>query len=167
MMNEYKRRRIKQNEITCSSRFWAKTKPPEIVEIDVAGPKKGEVIIKLRIPLFVIQMPILYRVQNPEGVFPTVLGSMEGGDCRRSWEKGVTSCKPGDHVIPLYTPECGKVVNSVCQVNEFYVKLSVKRRKGLMPDGTTRFFHIKAKPGFIIIWEPSTFSEYRLFLKSL
>ncbi|MEJ2973869.1 alcohol dehydrogenase catalytic domain-containing protein, partial [Escherichia coli] len=86
---------------------FAPGKPLEIVEIDVAPPKKGEVLIKVTHTGVCHTDAFTLSGDDPEGVFPVVLGH-EGAGVVVEVGEGVTSVKPGDHVIPLYTAECGK-----------------------------------------------------------
>ncbi len=93
---------------------------------------------------------------DPEGVFPAVLGH-EGAGVVVEVGEGVTSVKPGDHVIPLYTAECGECL--FCKSGKLTcVSLFATQGKGLMPDGTTRFSY-KGQPLFHYMG-CSTFSEY-------
>jgi S-(hydroxymethyl)glutathione dehydrogenase / alcohol dehydrogenase len=86
---------------------FAPGKPLEIVEIDVAPPKKGEVLIKVTHTGVCHTDAFTLSGDDPEGVFPVVLGH-EGAGVVVEVGEGVTSVKPGDHVIPLYTAECGE-----------------------------------------------------------
>ena len=95
--------------------------------------------------------------EDPEGVFPCILGH-EGGGIVESVGEGVTSVKVGDHVIPLYTPECGECKFCKSGKTNLCQKIRATQGKGLMPDGTTRF----SKDGQPIYhyMGTSTFSEY-------
>ncbi|HHS1135709.1 TPA: S-(hydroxymethyl)glutathione dehydrogenase/class III alcohol dehydrogenase [Salmonella enterica subsp. enterica] len=131
--------------------------PLKIVEIDVAPPKKGEVLIKITHTGVCHTDAFTLSGDDPEGVFPAVLGH-EGGGVVVEVGEGVTSLKPGDHVIPLYTAECGKC--KFCKSGKTNLCQAVRatQGKGLMPDGTTRFSyngeHVYHYMG------TSTFSEY-------
>ena len=94
---------------------------------------------------------------DPEGVFPTVLGH-EGGGVVVSVGEGVTSVEPGDHVIPLYTPECGKCKFCLSGKTNLCSSIRETQGKGLMPDGTTRFSY-NGEPVYHYMGT-STFSEY-------
>ncbi len=112
--------------------------PLKIVEIDVAPPKKGEVLVKITHTGVCHTDAFTLSGDDPEGVFPAVLGH-EGGGIVVEVGEGVTSLKPGDHVIPLYTAECGEC--KFCKSGKTNLCQAVRatQGKGLMPDGTTRF----------------------------
>ncbi|HET7662970.1 MAG TPA: S-(hydroxymethyl)glutathione dehydrogenase/class III alcohol dehydrogenase [Rhodanobacteraceae bacterium] len=132
-------------------------KPLEIVEIDVAPPKAGEVLVKIHATGVCHTDAFTLSGDDPEGVFPAVLGH-EGGGVVVEVGEGVTSVKPGDHVIPLYTAECGKC--KMCRSGKTNLCSAVRETqgKGLMPDGTTRFSY-QGKPIYHYMGT-STFSEY-------
>jgi Zn-dependent alcohol dehydrogenases, class III len=94
---------------------------------------------------------------DPEGMFPVILGH-EGGGIVEEVGAGVTSVKPGDHVIPLYTPECGECKFCKSGRTNLCQKIRITQGKGLMPDGTSRF-SIKGKP-ILHYMGTSTFSEH-------
>jgi S-(hydroxymethyl)glutathione dehydrogenase/alcohol dehydrogenase len=95
--------------------------------------------------------------EDPEGIFPAILGH-EGGGIVESIGEGVTSVQIGDHVIPLYTPECGECKFCMSGKTNLCQKIRETQGKGLMPDGTTRF-SIKGQPIYHYMGT-STFSEY-------
>ncbi|HWK61317.1 MAG TPA: S-(hydroxymethyl)glutathione dehydrogenase/class III alcohol dehydrogenase [Eoetvoesiella sp.] len=132
-------------------------KPLQIVEIDVEPPRKGEVLVKITHTALCHTDAYTLSGVDPEGVFPAVLGH-EGGGIVVEVGEGVTSVKPGDHVIPLYTAECG--VCKFCKSGKTNLCSSVRatQGKGLMPDGTTRFSY-NGKPIYHYMGT-STFSEY-------
>jgi len=132
-------------------------KPLEIVEIDVAPPKKGEVLVRITHTGVCHTDAFTLSGDDPEGVFPAVLGH-EGAGIVIEVGEGVTSVKPGDHVIPLYTAECGEC--KFCKSGKTNLCSSVRatQGKGLMPDGTTRFSY-KGEPIYHYMGT-STFSEY-------
>ena len=136
---------------------WEAGKPLSIEEIDVEGPKAGEVLV--RIVATGVCHTDLFTLSgaDPEGAFPVILGH-EGGGIVEEVGEGVTSLKPGDHVIPLYTPECGEC--SFCRSGKTNLcqKIRVTQGKGLMPDGTSRF-SMGGKP-LLHYMGTSTFSEY-------
>ncbi|SEN33378.1 S-(hydroxymethyl)glutathione dehydrogenase / alcohol dehydrogenase [Luteibacter sp. UNCMF331Sha3.1] len=136
---------------------WEAGKPLSIEEIDVQGPKAGEVLV--RIVATGVCHTDLFTLSgaDPEGAFPVILGH-EGGGIVEEVGEGVTSLKPGDHVIPLYTPECGEC--SFCRSGKTNLcqKIRVTQGKGLMPDGTSRF-SMGGKP-LLHYMGTSTFSEY-------
>jgi S-(hydroxymethyl)glutathione dehydrogenase/alcohol dehydrogenase len=131
--------------------------PLEIVEIDVAGPEKGEVLVKITDTAVCHTDAYTLSGTDPEGVFPAVLGH-EGGGIVIEVGEGVTSVQPGDHVIPLYTPECGKCEYCTSGKTNLCQAIRETQGKGLMPDGTTRFSY-KGEPIYHYMGT-STFSEY-------
>ena len=132
-------------------------KPLQIVEIDVAPPRAGEVLVKIHATGVCHTDAFTLSGDDPEGVFPAVLGHEGGGEVVEVGE-GVTLVKPGDHVIPLYTAECGQC--KFCKSGKTNLCQAVRatQGKGLMPDGTTRFSY-QGKPIYHYMGT-STFSEY-------
>jgi S-(hydroxymethyl)glutathione dehydrogenase/alcohol dehydrogenase len=131
--------------------------PLKIVEIDVAPPKAGEVLVKITHTGVCHTDAFTLSGDDPEGVFPVVLGH-EGGGIVVEVGEGVTSVKPGDHVIPLYTAECGKCKFCLSGKTNLCSAVRATQGKGLMPDGTTRFSY-EGKPVYHYMGT-STFSEY-------
>ena len=136
---------------------FAAGEPLRIVEIDVAPPKAGEVRIRITHTGVCHTDAFTLSGDDPEGLFPAVLGH-EGAGIVVDVGEGVTSVKPGDHVIPLYTAECGECL--FCKSNKTNLCTAVRatQGKGVMPDGTTRFSH-DGKPLYHYMG-CSTFSEY-------
>ena len=136
---------------------FAAGKPLEIVEIDVAPPKAGEVLVKISHTGVCHTDAFTLSGDDPEGLFPCVLGH-EGAGVVVEVGAGVTSVVPGDHVIPLYTAECGQCL--FCQSGKTNLCTSVRatQGKGLMPDGTSRFSY-HGQPLYHYMG-CSTFSEY-------
>lgn len=132
-------------------------KPLEIVEIDVEPPRKGEVLVKITHTGVCHTDAFTLSGDDPEGVFPVVLGH-EGAGVVVEVGEGVTSVKPGDHVIPLYTAECGECLFCKSGKTNLCVAVRATQGKGLMPDGTTRFSY-NGQPLFHYMG-CSTFSEY-------
>ena len=132
-------------------------KPLEIVELDLEGPKKGEVLVKITHTALCHTDAFTLSGEDPEGVFPAVLGH-EGAGIVVEVGEGVTSVKPGDHVIPLYTAECGECLFCKSGKTNLCVSVRATQGKGVMPDGTTRFSY-KGKPVYHYMG-CSTFSEY-------
>jgi S-(hydroxymethyl)glutathione dehydrogenase/alcohol dehydrogenase len=132
-------------------------KPLEIVEIDVAPPKKGEVLVRITHTGVCHTDAFTLSGDDPEGIFPAVLGH-EGGGIVVELGEGVTSVAVGDHVIPLYTAECREC--KFCKSGKTNLCQAVRatQGKGLMPDGTTRFSY-KGEPIYHYMGT-STFSEY-------
>ncbi len=136
---------------------FAPGKPLEIVELDLEGPKKGEVLIKVTHTGVCHTDAFTLSGDDPEGIFPAVLGH-EGAGIVVEVGEGVTSVKPGDHVIPLYTAECKECLFCKSGKTNLCVSVRATQGKGLMPDGTTRFSY-NGKPVYHYMG-CSTFSEY-------
>lgn len=132
-------------------------KPLEVVEIDVAPPKAGEALVRITHTGVCHTDAFTLSGDDPEGVFPAVLGH-EGAGVVVEVGEGVTSVKPGDHVIPLYTAECRKCKFCLSGKTNLCSAVRATQGKGLMPDGTTRFSY-QGKPLFHYMGT-STFSEY-------
>ncbi|MEN1929800.1 S-(hydroxymethyl)glutathione dehydrogenase/class III alcohol dehydrogenase [Luteimonas sp. MJ250] len=113
-------------------------KPLQIVELDLEGPKQGEVLVKITHTALCHTDAFTLSGEDPEGVFPAVLGH-EGAGIVVEVGEGVTSVKPGDHVIPLYTAECGECLFCRSGKTNLCVAVRATQGKGVMPDGTTRF----------------------------
>ena len=136
---------------------FAKGEPLQIVEIDVAPPQAGEVMVKITHTAVCHTDAYTLSGDDPEGVFPAVLGH-EGGGIVVQVGEGVTSVAVGDHVIPLYTPECRMCKFCLSGKTNLCQKIRATQGKGLMPDGTTRFSY-QGKPLYHYMGT-STFSEY-------
>ncbi|MDT0111508.1 S-(hydroxymethyl)glutathione dehydrogenase/class III alcohol dehydrogenase [Listeria booriae] len=136
---------------------FAPGKPLEIVEIDVEAPKKGEVLVKITDTAVCHTDAYTLSGDDPEGVFPAVLGH-EGGGIVIEVGEGVTSVAVGDHVIPLYTAECGECEYCTSGKTNLCQAVRETQGKGLMPDGTTRFSY-NGEPIYHYMGT-STFSEY-------
>jgi S-(hydroxymethyl)glutathione dehydrogenase/alcohol dehydrogenase len=115
-----------------------KAKPLEIVELDLEGPKQGEVLVEIKATGICHTDEFTLSGADPEGLFPTILGH-EGAGVVVEVGKGVTSVKAGDHVIPLYTPECRECEYCLNPKTNLCQKIRATQGKGLMPDGTSRF----------------------------
>ena len=136
---------------------WAAGQPLSIEQVDVAGPKAGEVLVRIVATGVCHTDAFTLSGDDPEGQFPVILGH-EGGGIVEEVGKGVTSLKPGDHVIPLYTPECGQCKFCKSGKTNLCQKIRVTQGKGLMPDGTSRFS--KNDKPILHYMGTSTFSEY-------
>ncbi|GAE51709.1 S-(hydroxymethyl)glutathione dehydrogenase/class III alcohol dehydrogenase [Xanthomonas arboricola] len=132
-------------------------KPLEIVEIDVAPPQAGEVLVRITHTGVCHTDAFTLSGDDPEGIFPSVLGH-EGGGIVEQVGEGVTSVKVGDHVIPLYTAECRKCKFCLSGKTNLCQAVRATQGKGLMPDGTTRFSY-NGEPIYHYMG-CSTFSEY-------
>ena len=113
-------------------------KPLEIVELDLEGPKAGEVLVEIMATGICHTDAYTLDGLDSEGIFPSVLGH-EGAGIVREVGAGVTSVKPGDHVIPLYTPECRQCKSCLSGKTNLCTAIRATQGKGLMPDGTSRF----------------------------
>ncbi|MFA3789946.1 S-(hydroxymethyl)glutathione dehydrogenase/class III alcohol dehydrogenase [Aliiglaciecola sp. SL4] len=136
---------------------WAANQPLSIEEVDVMLPRKGEVLIKIIASGVCHTDAFTLSGDDPEGIFPAILGH-EGGGIVEQVGEGVASVEVGDHVIPLYTPECGECKFCLSGKTNLCQKIRETQGKGLMPDGTTRFYK-DGKPIFHYMG-CSTFSEY-------
>jgi len=136
---------------------WKANTPLVIEEIDLQGPQHGEVLVRMVATGVCHTDLFTLSGDDPEGIFPTILGH-EGGGIVEEIGTGVTTLKVGDHVIPLYTPECGVCKFCLSGKTNLCQAIRATQGKGLMPDGTTRF----SKNGTPIFhyMGTSTFSEY-------
>ncbi len=136
---------------------WEAGKPLAIEEIDIAGPKAGEVLVRIVATGVCHTDAFTLSGDDPEGIFPSVLGH-EGGGIVEEVGPGVTSVKVGDHVIPLYTAECRTCKFCASGKTNLCQAVRATQGKGLMPDSTSRF----SKGGKTIYhyMGTSTFSEY-------
>lgn len=136
---------------------WEAGKPLTIEEVDLQGPKAGEVMVKLAATGVCHTDAFTLSGADPEGVFPCIMGH-EGAGVVVEVGAGVTSVAVGDHVIPLYTPECGKCKFCLSGKTNLCQAIRATQGKGLMPDGTSRFSQ-NGKTIFHYMGT-STFSEY-------
>ncbi len=112
--------------------------PLDIVEVDLQGPQAGEVLVELKATGVCHTDAFTLSGDDPEGAFPVILGH-EGAGIVREVGPGVTSVKPGDHVIPLYTPECRECQFCLHPKTNLCQAIRTTQGQGLMPDGTSRF----------------------------
>jgi len=136
---------------------WAPGQPLRIEQVDLMPPQKGEVLVRIVATGVCHTDAYTLSGKDPEGRFPTILGH-EGGGIVEALGEGVTSVAVGDHVIPLYTPECGECKFCKSGKTNLCQAIRATQGQGLMPDGTTRF----SKDGKSIYhyMGTSTFSEY-------
>ncbi len=136
---------------------WEPKAPLVIEEVDLEAPKRGEVLVKIVATGVCHTDAFTLSGEDSEGLFPVILGH-EGGGIVEEVGEGVTTLKKGDHVIPLYTPECKECKFCLSGKTNLCVKIRATQGKGLMPDGTSRF----SKDGKMIhhYMGCSTFAEY-------
>jgi len=113
-------------------------KPLEIVELDLEGPRAGEVLVEIKATGICHTDDYTLSGLDSEGLFPSVLGH-EGAGVVVEIGAGVTSVKPGDHVIPLYTPECRQCKSCLSRKTNLCTAIRATQGRGVMPDGTSRF----------------------------
>jgi S-(hydroxymethyl)glutathione dehydrogenase/alcohol dehydrogenase len=113
-------------------------KPLEIEDVDLDGPKAGEVLVEIKATGICHTDEFTLSGADPEGLFPTILGH-EGAGIVVDVGPGVASLKKGDHVIPLYTPECRQCEYCLSQKTNLCQAIRATQGQGLMPDGTSRF----------------------------
>src|SRR5271163_1321606 len=113
-------------------------RPLEIETVDLEGPRTGEVLVEIKATGICHTDAFTLSGDDPEGLFPAILGH-EGAGIVREVGAGVTSVKPGDHVIPLYTPECRQCEYCLSRKTNLCQAIRVTQGQGMMPDGTSRF----------------------------
>lgn len=131
--------------------------PLSMEMVDLDGPRAGEVLVEIKASGVCHTDAFTLSGDDPEGIFPAILGH-EGAGVVVEVGSGVTSVKPGDHVIPLYTPECRQCEYCLSQKTNLCQAIRATQGKGLMPDGTSRF-SIGGKPVFHYMGT-STFANY-------
>lgn len=136
---------------------WVPGQPLNIEEVDLMPPQKGEVLVRIVATGVCHTDAFTLSGKDPEGRFPVILGH-EGGGVVEALGAGVTSVDVGDHVIPLYTPECRECKFCKSGKTNLCQAIRATQGQGLMPDGTTRFFK-DGKPIYHYMGT-STFSEY-------
>jgi len=117
---------------------WAAGKPLTIETVDIEGPRAGEVLVEVKATGICHTDQYTLSGADPEGLFPAILGH-EGAGIVREVGAGVTSVKPGDHVIPLYTPECRQCKTCLSRRSNLCTAIRATQGKGVMPDGSSRF----------------------------
>jgi len=131
--------------------------PLTIETVDVAGPRPGEVLVEVKASGVCHTDAFTLSGADPEGMFPAILGH-EGAGIVREVGAGVTSVKPGDHVIPLYTPECRQCDYCTSGKTNLCQAIRETQGRGVMPDGTSRFT-LGGKP-VLHYMGTSTFSNF-------
>ena len=132
-------------------------KPLEIVDVDLDGPKAGEGMVEIKATGICHTDEFTLSGADPEGLFPAILGH-EGAGVVVEVGEGVTSVRKGDHVIPLYTPECRECPSCLSRKTNLCTAIRATQGQGLMPDGTSRF-SLDGKPLFHYMG-CSTFSNF-------
>jgi S-(hydroxymethyl)glutathione dehydrogenase/alcohol dehydrogenase len=133
-------------------------KPLEIMEVNLSGPKPGEVMVEIRATGICHTDEFTLSGADPEGLFPAILGH-EGAGVVVEVGEGVTSVKKGDHVIPLYTPECRTCPSCLSQKTNLCTSIRATQGQGVMPDGTSRFSTLDGDP-ILHYMGCSTFSNH-------
>ncbi len=136
---------------------FAAGKPLEIVDVDLEGPKAGEVLVEVKATGICHTDEFTLSGADPEGLFPAILGH-EGAGVVVDVGPGVTSVKKGDHVIPLYTPECRQCPSCLSRKTNLCTAIRSTQGQGVMPDGTSRFSYKGQKIHHYM--GCSTFSNY-------
>jgi S-(hydroxymethyl)glutathione dehydrogenase/alcohol dehydrogenase len=112
--------------------------PLEVTEVDLEGPKAGEALVEIKATGICHTDAFTLSGKDPEGVFPSIMGH-EGAGVVVEIGPGVTTLKPGDHVIPLYIPECRNCPSCLSGRTNLCTAIRETQGRGLMPDGTSRF----------------------------
>ncbi|HLS58948.1 MAG TPA: S-(hydroxymethyl)glutathione dehydrogenase/class III alcohol dehydrogenase [Paracoccaceae bacterium] len=120
-------------------------KPLEVTEVNLEGPKAGEVLVEIKATGLCHTDEFTRSGDDPEGIFPAILGH-EGAGIVVDVGEGVTSVKKGDHVIPLYTPECRSCPSCLSRKTNLCTSIRATQGQGLMPDGTSRFTTLDGDP---------------------
>ena len=134
-------------------------KPLSIENVQLAGPRAGEVLVEIKATGICHTDKYTLSGADPEGLFPTILGH-EGAGIVQEVGAGVSSVKPGDHVIPLYTPECRECEYCLSRKTNLCQKIRSTQGRGLMPDGTSRF-SLNGRP-ILHYMGCSTFANYTM-----
>jgi S-(hydroxymethyl)glutathione dehydrogenase/alcohol dehydrogenase len=133
-------------------------KPLEIMEVNLEGPKAGEVLVEIKATGICHTDEFTRSGADPEGIFPAILGH-EGAGIVLECGPGVMGLKPGDHVIPLYTPECRECDYCLNPKTNLCQAIRSTQGQGLMPDGTSRFSMLDGTP-ILHYMGCSTFANY-------
>lgn len=119
--------------------------PLEVMDVELAGPRAGEVMVEIKATGICHTDEFTRSGDDPEGLFPAILGH-EGAGVVVEVGPGVTSVRPGDHVIPLYTPECRQCASCLSGKTNLCTAIRATQGQGLMPDGTSRFSMLDGTP---------------------
>ncbi len=136
---------------------WQAGQPLTIEEVDLAGPRAGEVLVEVKATGICHTDYYTLSGADPEGIFPAILGH-EGAGVVVETGENIKSLRPGDHVIPLYTPECRECKFCLSRKTNLCQAIRATQGRGLMPDGTSRF-SLNGKP-IMHYMGTSTFSNY-------
>ncbi|QDZ26737.1 S-(hydroxymethyl)glutathione dehydrogenase/class III alcohol dehydrogenase [Noviherbaspirillum sp. UKPF54] len=136
---------------------WKAGAPLEVAEVELDGPRAGEVLVEIKATGICHTDYYTLSGADPEGIFPSILGH-EGAGIVLETGPGVSSVRPGDHVIPLYTPECRQCKFCLSRKTNLCQAIRATQGRGLMPDGTSRF-SLDGKPLFHYMGT-STFSNH-------
>src|SRR6187399_813700 len=117
---------------------YAAGKPLEVVTVDLDGPREGEVLVEIKASGVCHTDEFTRSGADPEGLFPVIFGH-EGAGIVVEVGRGVNSLKVGDHVIPLYTPECRQCKSCLSRKTNLCTAIRATQGQGVMPDGTSRF----------------------------
>ncbi|TCP60072.1 S-(hydroxymethyl)glutathione dehydrogenase/alcohol dehydrogenase [Rhodovulum bhavnagarense] len=137
---------------------WKAGQPLEVTEVNLDGPREGEVLVEIKATGICHTDEFTLSGADPEGLFPAILGH-EGAGVVVDTGPGVTSVKKGDHVIPLYTPECRECDYCLNPKTNLCQSIRTTQGQGLMPDGTSRFTTLDGDP-ILHYMGTSTFSNY-------
>lgn len=132
--------------------------PLEVMEVNLEGPRPGEVLVEIKATGICHTDEFTLSGADPEGRFPAILGH-EGAGVVVEVGEGVKSVRPGDHVIPLYTPECRECPSCLSRKTNLCTAIRDTQGQGLMPDGTTRFSTLDGDP-ILHYMGCSTFSNH-------
>ena len=138
--------------------------PLDVMEVNLDGPRAGEVLVEMKATGICHTDEFTLSGADPEGLFPAILGH-EGAGVVMEIGEGVTSLKPGDHVIPLYTPECRTCEYCLNPKTNLCQSIRTTQGQGLMPDGTSRFSTLDGDP-ILHYMGCSTFANHTVDRKS-
>src|ERR1700744_7390 len=124
--------------LTRAAVAWKAGAPLTIETVDLEGPRAGEGLVEIKATGVCHTDEFTRSGGDPEGIFPSILGH-EGAGVVLEVGAGVTTLKPGDHVIPLYTPECRNCKSCLSQRTNLCTAIRATQGRGVRPDGTSRF----------------------------